>query len=70
LALPGLQILPMPSQVVAGWTHLLGRHAVEGAGALDLQIVATTLANGVQRICTLKPGDFQVFAELAAVAPT
>ena len=32
LALPGLQILPMPSQVVAGWIHLLGRHAVEGAG--------------------------------------
>ena len=29
LALPGLQILPMPSQVVAGWIHLLGRHAVD-----------------------------------------
>jgi hypothetical protein len=30
LALPGLQILPMPSQVLAGWIHLLGRHAVDG----------------------------------------
>jgi hypothetical protein len=47
LALPGLQILPMPSQVVAGWIHLLGRHAGEGAGVFDLQIVATMLANGV-----------------------
>ena len=47
LALAGLQILPMPSQVVAGWIHLLGRHAVEGAGVFDLQIIATMLANGV-----------------------
>ena len=70
LALPGLKILPMPSQVVAGWIHLLGRHAVEGAGVFDLQIVATMLANGVQRIYTFNPGDFQVFAELTVVAPT
>lgn len=33
-----------------GWIHLLGRHAVEGAGVFDLEIVATMLANGVQRI--------------------
>jgi predicted nucleic acid-binding protein len=49
---------------------LLGRHAVEGAGVFDLQIVATMLANGVQRIYTFNPGDFQVFAELTVVAPT
>jgi predicted nucleic acid-binding protein len=49
---------------------LLGRHAVEGAGVFDLQIVATMLANGVQRIYTFNPGDFQPFAELTVVAPT
>ena len=70
LALPGLQILPMPSQVVAGWIQWLGRHAVEGAEVFDLQIVATMLANGVQRIYTFNPGDFQVFAELTVVTPT
>jgi predicted nucleic acid-binding protein len=69
LALPGLQILPMPAQVVAGWVHLLGRRAVEGAGVFDLQIIATMLANGVQRIYTFNPADFQVFAELTVVAP-
>jgi len=69
LALPGLHILPMPSQVVAGWIHLLGRHAVEGAGVFDLQIIATMLASGVQRIYTFNPGDFQVFPELTVVAP-
>jgi predicted nucleic acid-binding protein len=49
---------------------LLGPHAVEGAGIFDLQTVATMLANGVQRIYTFNPGDFQVFAELAVVTPT
>jgi predicted nucleic acid-binding protein len=53
----------------SGWTHLLGRHAVEGAGVFDLQIIATMLAN-VQRIYTFNPGDFQVFAELTVVTPT
>ena len=70
LTLPGLQILPMPSQVVAGWIHLLARNAVKGAGVFDLQIVATMLANGIQRIYTFNPGDFQAFAELTVVAPT
>jgi hypothetical protein len=56
--------------VVAGWIQLLGRHTVEGAGVFDLQIIATVLANGVQRIYTFKPADFQVFAELSVVAPT
>ena len=54
----------------SGWIHLLGRHPVEGAGVFDLQIVATMLANGVQRSYTFNPGDFQVFAELTVVAPT
>jgi hypothetical protein len=52
------------------WIHLLGRHVVEGAGVFGLQIVATMLAYGVQRIYTFNPGDFQVFGELTVVAPT
>jgi hypothetical protein len=60
----------MPSQVVAGRIHLLGRHAVEGAGVFDLQTVATMSANGVQRIYTFSPGDIQLFAELTVVVPT
>jgi predicted nucleic acid-binding protein len=70
LALPGLRILPTPSQVVAGRIHLLGRHAVERAGVFDLQTVATMLANGVPRVYTFNPVDFQVFAELTVVTPT
>jgi hypothetical protein len=32
----------------SGWIDLLGRHAVEGAGVFDLQIIAAMLANGGQ----------------------
>jgi predicted nucleic acid-binding protein len=39
-------------------------------GVFDLQIIATMLADGVQRIYTFNPGDFQVVAELTLVTPT
>ncbi len=42
----------------------------ECAGVFDLQIIATMLANGVQRIYTFNPADFQIFAELTVVTPT
>jgi uncharacterized protein len=45
LALPGLQVLPMPARAVAGWMQLLRRHPVAGANVFDLQIVATMQAN-------------------------
>jgi hypothetical protein len=32
--------------------------------------IRVMLANGVQRIYTFNPGDFQVFAELTVVTPT
>ena len=60
----------MASQVVAGWIHLLGRHAVQGAGVFDLQIIATMLANRVQRLYTFNPEDFRALAQLTVVAPT
>jgi predicted nucleic acid-binding protein len=69
LALPGLQVLPIPARAVAGWMELLERHPVSGGDVFDLQIVATMRANGVQRIYTFNTGDFSVFTELAVVIP-
>lgn len=69
LAFPGLHVLPAPTHVVAGWMQLLQRHPVTGANVFDLQIVATMLANDVQRIYTFNTGDFEVFPELAVIAP-
>jgi len=55
---------------VAGWIQLLQHHPVEGAGVFDLQIVATMLASGVQRICTFNTADFEIFGELTVIAPS
>jgi predicted nucleic acid-binding protein len=69
LALPGLQVLPIPARAIAGWMELLRRHPVTGGDLFDLQIIATMQANGVHRIYTFNTDDFDVFPELTAVAP-
>ena len=69
LLLPGLHVLPAPSEVVAGWVQLLERHPVTGGDVFDLQIVATMLANGIRRIYTFNVDDFEVFSELVVVHP-
>jgi predicted nucleic acid-binding protein len=69
LALPGLHILPIPARAVAGCMELLQRHPVSGGNVFDLQIAATMLANGVQRIYTFNTDDFQPFPELVVAIP-
>ncbi len=69
LALPGLHVLPTPASAVVGWMQLLERHPVTGGDVFDLQIVATMQANGIQRIYTFNTDDFEVFRELAVLAP-
>jgi predicted nucleic acid-binding protein len=69
LALRGLLVLPIPANAVAGWMDLLKRRPVTGSKVFDLQIVATMLANGVNRIYTYNSDDFEVFPELAVVEP-
>ena len=69
LSLPGLRILPAPAEIVEGWMRLLARNPVTGADIFDLQIAATMLANGIQRIYTFNVADFEVFVELTVVTP-
>jgi predicted nucleic acid-binding protein len=69
LAVPGLQVLPIPARAVAGWMELLRRHPVTGGDVFDLQIIAAIQANGVHRIYTFNTDDFKVFPEIAAVTP-
>jgi predicted nucleic acid-binding protein len=64
-----LHVLPIPARAVEGWLDLLRRHPVTGGDVFDLQIVATMLANGVQRIYTINTDDFEKFQELAVVTP-
>jgi len=69
LKLPGLQVLPIPANAVAGWMGLLKRRPMIGCNVFDLQIVATMLANDIHRIYTYKVDDFAVFLELVVVKP-
>ncbi|MBZ5726496.1 MAG: PIN domain-containing protein [Acidobacteriia bacterium] len=64
-----LHVLPIPVRAVEGWLDLLRRRPVTGGDVLDLQLVATMLANRVLRIYTFNGADFEVFPELAVVIP-
>lgn len=69
VALPGIEVLPVPFDVVARWIELCRKHPVKGAGIYDLQIIAVMLANGVQRICTFDTADFEPFSEVKVETP-
>jgi hypothetical protein len=64
-----LRVLPIPSRAVEGWLDLLRRRPVTGGAVFDLQIAATMLANGVQRIYTFNTSDFEAFRELTVSTP-
>lgn len=64
-----VHVLPTPARAVEGWLALLRRHPVTGADIFDLQIVATMLANGVQRLYTFNTTDFEPFTELKISTP-
>jgi hypothetical protein len=58
-----------PARAVAGWMSLVQRHPVMGRDVFDLQIVATMLTNGINRIYTFNSADLNVFPELVVVTP-
>jgi predicted nucleic acid-binding protein len=67
---PGLELLPVPADIVSRWIALVRRHPVAGGDLFDLQLVATMLANGVTRIYTYNRDDFVPFTELEVIIPT
>ena len=69
LALPGLQVLPVPIDTVDRWIDLLARHPVTGGGIFDVQLVATMQANAVQRIYTFNTADFERFSGVTVLEP-
>jgi predicted nucleic acid-binding protein len=64
-----LHVLPIPAHAVEVWLDLLRRHPVTGGEVFDLQIAATMLANGINRIYTYNIGDFAPFKELLVSEP-
>ena len=69
LAIPGVAMLPVPSDVTSRWLDMLGQHPVRGGAIFDLQLIATVAANGVERICTFNREDFGGFPGLQILTP-
>ena len=69
LALPGATLLPVPPQATSRWLEMLRFHPVRGGAVFDLQLIATLVANGVDRICTFNRADFEGFPGLEIVTP-
>jgi uncharacterized protein len=69
LAIPGVTILPVPSDVTSRWLDMLSRHSVRGGAIFDLQLMATMAANRVERISTFNREDFEGFPGLQILTP-
>ena len=69
VGMPGLALLPMPSDLVTRWLALARGHPVTGRRIFDLQLIATMLASGVNRIYTYNRSDFEPFEEIEVLSP-
>lgn len=64
-----LRVLPTPARAVNGCLDLLRRRPVTAGDIFDLQLAATMLANGLQRIYTFNTTNFEGFTELVVSTP-
>lgn len=69
LALPGIHVLPTPTDVVETWVRLLRRRPVTAGDIFDLQLIAIMVGNGVHRIYTYNRDDFLPFDEIKVLEP-
>lgn len=69
LALPGLALLPLPTDVVAGWLNLVRARPVTGGDVFDYQLAAALLSCGVGTLYTYDLSDFAGIPGLTAVEP-
>ena len=68
LELPGIVLLPIPLDILDRMTFSLQKYPVKGNGIFDIQLVATMLGNGVDKIYTFNREHFQRFAEIKVVS--
>jgi hypothetical protein len=69
LALPGITLLPVPSDVVGRLLTLVRRRPVTAIKVYDLQLIAAMLGNGVKTIYTFNTEDFEPFEEIEVRVP-
>ena len=59
----------VPLRATSRWLEMLRLHPLLGGAVYDLQLIATLVANGVDRICTFNRADFEGFPGLQVVTP-
>ena len=69
VTMPGISLLPVPTDTVDRWMTLVRKYAVTGAATFDVQLVACMLGNGIRRIYTFNRDHFDRFSEVEALTP-
>jgi predicted nucleic acid-binding protein len=69
LALPGFTLLPVPVDLVSRWMELVQFRPVTRHEIFDVQLIATMLGNGVQRIYTFNRSDFEPYPQVQVISP-
>ncbi len=69
LALPGIELLPVPADVIDRLLSLVRSNPFTGLRVYDLHLVAAMLGNGVARIYTFNTRDFEPVSELEVLTP-
>jgi len=69
LAMPGISLLPIPTDMVDRWVALMRKRPVTRGAVFDVQLAATMFGNGIHKIYTLNGSDFRQFDEIEVLAP-
>jgi predicted nucleic acid-binding protein len=65
--LPGMALLPIPLDILDRMKSLLQKYPVKGNGIFDIQLVATMLGNGVNKLFTFNREHFERISEIKIV---
>lgn len=69
LSRSGLEVLPVPTDLVSRWVNLVRHRPVTGARLFDVILVATMLGNDITQIYTYNRRDFEPFEQLNVRTP-
>lgn len=69
MVMPGITILPTPADILTRWLSLTRKYAVTGARTFDVQLIATMLGNGVEKVYTFNTDHFDRFDEVEVFTP-
>lgn len=69
LGRPGIQLLPVQTDVVARCMRLCRERRITGRRIFDVQLAASMLCHGIKRIITFNKADFERIEGIEVVVP-